>query len=194
LLGSRNGRRRKRPCRILAPGDKSRLPFYTSTQRLNRLIQSLKKCRSILSCERFRSLRVAPETAQMGQEIPRSQSIANVVFREGTTAVSNDLGAFRQASTRQGNVPRDHNVRLCHVCHDPVVRRIYASFNDPEFKPILLGRSHPGIGHQNDLHSVSLGYAIDLSFHGTRVCIDIDIQQRISSSQGTITSKQPKMA
>jgi hypothetical protein len=140
-------------------------------------VKLLKKTRSVTLLQRRRPSRYCSCAAKLGQQVPSSDGLADVVFREQLPGRADDKRAFLQAAVRERDVSGDHNVAWLHVFDNPIVGCIESVLHDLEHNPSFLGNSHPGVGHQGDIQTISAGDAVDLVFDRARIGIYKDVQQ-----------------
>ena len=152
-----------------------RIKGLCSPDRLNQLVELLKKTGSVALLERRRTTSDLSCTSEFLQQISSRKGLADIVVGERLSGRAKDAGAFLQATARKRNIGGDDDVPGLHVLDDPVVGGVKSVSHDFEYDPPFVRSAHPRVGYQRDLEATPVSNPEHLLFDWTRISIDKDM-------------------
>lgn len=148
-----------------------------TTDCLYHIVELLKKTGPIALCQRWRPAGYLSCAAKLRQQVTRRDGLTDVVFRKRLSVWTNYTCAFLHAAARKQNVGSDHDVLRLHMFDNPIIGRVESVRYDFQSNPLFIGSSHPGIGNQCDMKTISACDAVHFLFDRARIGIYEDVQQ-----------------
>src|SRR5690349_5839773 len=102
-------------------------------------------------------------------QLPSGQRLPDRGIGKGLAGAADYTGTVLQASGRQGDIGRDHDVPSSGIIGDPVVRLVESSTDYDQPDTVMKRNPERAVGNQRHVETVALGNPVNFILHRTGV-------------------------
>jgi hypothetical protein len=160
------------------PSTDQRLSPAITVDRLDHLIETVKKPGAVLFLKRRRTAGYVSGFTQIGHEFTQGHGLPDVLLGEGSPAGADHPGALLDTPVGQRDVPRNHDVIRNNFPYDPVIRRIETIVDNNQIRYPRVGNPHSGVRDESHSQVEPSGHLADFPLDRAGISVYIDFYQR----------------